>query len=499
MNAQIFSGASQGTTLYDWRPAWQGPDTFPTATVVTTNKSTQIIKDSITYMKQIAVQIYAKNLQPATDNLTLTFDGVICPLTPVSGYSAGSSTGTMRANSSGEVKATFTIPANVKTGTREVILSNASNTASTSFTAIGTKETTVNTVTTTYTTLTAIDPLAQTFQFDKDTTLTSVGAYFAAKDNTNNVKVQIRNVVNGYPGNVIYGEQVLTPSQINVSNDSSVETKISFDDPIICTANTQYAMIFLTDSAVHSMYVCDLGQKDILTGNLVAKEPYLPGLLFSSSNGIAWTAHQSMNMKFNIYKAQFNLNATIDFVEQTSMNADRLLLLADVVIPTGCAVTWQVSLDGGTYQPITPYMDLDILKVASKVKLRLMMTATGDLSPIVALDSLVLTGWTTATSGTYIGKNVELTQAITDVKQIYDAHIPNGCSVTPQFSYDNGTTWITPTQTSATAMSADYTRYVCETTVSPSANALQFRARLNITSNDPTLRPSAMRFANIMK
>jgi hypothetical protein len=206
-----------------------------------------------------------------------------------------------------------------------------------------------------------------------------------------------------------------------------------------------------------------------------------------------------MNMKFNIYKAQFNLNATIDFVEQTSMNADRLLLLADVVIPTGCAVTWQVSLDGGTYQPITPYMDLDILKVASKVKLRLMMTATGDLSPIVALDSLVLTGWTTATSGTYIGKNVELTQAITDVKQIYDAHIPNGCSVTPQFSYDNGTTWITPTQTSATAMSADYTRYVCETTVSPSANALQFRARLNITSNDPTLRPSAMRFANIMK
>jgi hypothetical protein len=498
MNAKIVSGAPAGTTLYDWRPPYT-PGTYPTATVVTTNKSTKIIMDAITYMKQISVQIYAKNLQPATDNLSLTLDGVTCPLTPVSGYSAGSATGTVRANSSGEVKATFTVPANIKTGTREVILSNSGNTASTSFTSIGTKETTVNTVITTYTTLTAIDPLAQTFQFDKDTMLTSVGVYFAAKDATNNVKVQIRNVVNGYPGNVIYGEQLLTPSQINVSNDSHLETKISFDDPIVCVANTQYAMVFLSDSAVHSMYICNLGQKDILSGGIVAREPYLPGLLFSSSNGIAWTAHQSMNMKFNIYKAQFNLNSTIDFSTQTSMNADRLLLLADVVVPTGCAVTWQVSLDSGSYQPITPYLDLDALKVASTVKLRLLMTATGDLSPMVAMDSLILTGWTTATSGSYIGRNVELTQSYTDVKQIYDAHIPSGCAVTAQFSYDGGTTWLTPTQTSATPMSADFTRYICEASVSSSVNAMNFRARLNITSNDPTLRPTAQRFANIMK
>jgi hypothetical protein len=499
MGATIVSGGVVGSTLYDWRPAYEGPNTYATATVVQTSKSTQIIKDSITYMKQITVQIYAKNLQPATDNLSLKFDGITCALTPVSGYSAGSAAGTVRANSSGEVKATFTVPANVKTGTREVILTNSGNNASTSFTSIGTKETTINTVTTTYTTLTAIDPLAQTFQFDNDTMLTSVGVYFAAKDATNNVKVQIRNVVNGYPGNVIFGEQILTPSQVSISADSSVETKISFDDPIPCTANLQYCMVFLTDSAVHSMYVCDLGQRDIKTGALVVKEPYLPGLLFSSSNGIAWTAHQSMNMKFNIYKAQFNLNATIDFVEQTSMNADRLLLLADAIIPTGCALTWQVSLDGGAYQPITPYSDLDLLTVASRVKLRVMMTATGDLSPILAMDSLVLTGWTTGTSGSYVGRNVELTQPITNVKQIFDAHIPSGCAVTAQFSYDDGTTWITPTQTSATPMSADYTRYICEATISAGANALNFRARLNITSNDPTLRPSAQRFANIMK
>jgi hypothetical protein len=206
-----------------------------------------------------------------------------------------------------------------------------------------------------------------------------------------------------------------------------------------------------------------------------------------------------MNLKFNIYTANFNSSAVIDFTELTGLSTDSLLLMADVLTSTGTSCVWTVSLDGGGYVAINPYEDLDLLATAQRAKLRATFTTNGDMSPIMATDSAILTAYTTGLSGSYISRNVELVQAITTVKQTYDAFIPSGCSVTPQFSYDNGATWQTPTQTSAVPISAQYTRYTCTATISSSVNALNFRARLNITSNSPTLRPTARNFANVMK
>lgn len=499
MDLEIVEGAPVGTKVEDWRPAWQGANIFPSATAVKTEKSRSILNEAITHMRQIQVKIKATNLQPSADKLECYFDGVKVNLTPAAGYSAGSVAGTLRANASGQVEGTFTVPPNIRTGTREVTLRNASNTASTAFTSIGTKSTTVDTIITTRITLTAIDPLAQTIQFEKDTMLTSVGVYFSAKNTTHNVVCQIRNVVNGYPGQVILGEKVLTPGEIKISEDASLETKVTFDDPVVCSANEQYAMVFLTDSDKHAMYVSDLGQDDITTGVKVNRQPYLAGMLFSSSNGLAWTAHQSMNMKFKVYRAQFNSSTTLDFGDLSNLAADRLLLLADAIVPVGSSLTWQVSLDGGQYQAITPYSDIDLLKSTNKVKLRAVLTTDGNMSPILAMDSINLIAFTSALSGSYLGRNVELAQVFTDVTQIFDAHIPNGCSVTAQFSYDGGATWVTSTVDVSEPMSSEYTRYICKATVSAGANADSYMARLNVTANNATLRPKVRRFVNIMK
>jgi hypothetical protein len=481
-------------TVDDWRPAIGDTGV---ATKVTSSK--KVLQEAITYMRRIDVEVTATNLKPSADNLECTFDGVRVPLTPVSPSTAGSVSGTIKANTSGLAKGKFTIPANIKTGTREVILSNSGNTASSAFTSLGTKRTTTETITTTRITLTAVDPLAQSFQFDRETTLTSVGVYFSGKDNTNNILCQIRNVVNGYPGNVVYAETVVAPSSMNVSANASIETKISFDEPVTCEANTQYCMAFLTDSDTHSMYVSDLGGKDVTTGQKVLRQPYLAGMLFSSSNGITWTAHQSMNMKFKIYVASFNASSTLDFVEQSGLNIDSLVLMADTVVPVGCECKWQVSIDGGTYTDITPEEDIDLIKSSSRVKLRAVLKSSGDMSPIIALDSLNVVSFTTGLNGTYVGRNVDLTDPITSVTQVFDAFIPSGCTVTPQFSYNNGTSWITPTQVSVEPVSAEYSRYTCTASIALGQNALDFRARLNIVSGSRTLRPRARRFVNIMK
>jgi hypothetical protein len=493
-NADLMDLVVEGTngqTFEDWRGT--------TASVIKTEKSKEVLTEAITYMRQREVQINVSNLLPSADNLVCYFDGIKVTLTPLTGFSAGTTAGSVRANASGEVKAKFTIPANVRTGTREVVLSNSNNTATAPFTSIGTKRTTVETITTTRITGTIVDPLAQSFEFSQDTVLTSVGAYFSAKDATKNVVVQIRNMVNGYPGQVVYGEKTLKPSQINVSSTAATETKVTFDDPIMCAANEQYCMVFLTDSATPAMWVSDLGGKDVTTGTLVANEPYLAGMLFSSSNAKTWTAHQSMNLKFKVYTAQFQSTGTIEFDPMFDVEASSLLLMSDFLTPVNTGCVWEMSLDDKPYQPITSYEDVALTTVVEKVKLRATFKSDTNMSPLMALDSFTLVSFLSATSGSYISRNSVMDTAYTTVRQSFEGFIPQGCTITPQFSTDNGATWKTPTLTSTTSVSAEYNRYDYSLTLAAGTNATNFRARLNITANSPVLRPKARKFMNVIK
>lgn len=483
-----------GQRIGDWRPK-----IGETGTYTKVERSTSVLEEAITYMRQIEVELAAENLTPGADNLECFFDGVRVNLEPLQGYSTGSRPGTVRANSSGEVKAKFTIPKEIRTGTREVVLRNENNQAVGAFTSIGTKRTTVDTIIRTRVTLTAVDPIAQTFQFEQDTVLTSIGVYFAGKDN-NNVIVQIRNVVNGYPGNIIYGEKVLKPHEINVSDDATAETKVTFDDPVLCSANTQYCMTFLTDSSIPTMYVADLGGKDITTGDLVQRQPYLAGLLFSSSNGIAWTAHQSMNLKFKIYVAEFEETGTVEFDPIYDVPSDRVLLLADFLTPRNTGCIWEMKLDDGPYQPITSYEDVELDTIISKIQFRATFKADKNMSPLMAKDGFTFVGFLQSQKGTYISRNIEgFDRPITKVKQSFEAFVPQGATVTPRFSYDDGETWETPVQVSAVQVSRDFVKYTFEKDIPEEANARMFRARIDLTSPSSVIRPKVRKFMNIMK
>lgn len=487
-----------GQKVGEWRPEWWPGVTDQTGVAIKTEKSTSIMKEAITYMRQTEVQFKATNLAKSSDNLELFFDGVRVALTPLSGYQAGSTPGTVRSNSSGIVEAKFTIPPNIRTGTREVTLKNHENVASSAFTSIGTKETTTDKILRTRITLQVVDPLAQTFQFDQDTILTSVGGFFAAKDSTNNVIVQIRNVVNGYPGPVVYGEKVLVPNEITISDNAMKETKVTFDDPVFCAANTQFCVVYQTDSAEHSMYVADLGKTDVTTGELVTRQPYLAGMLFSSKNGLAWSAHQAMNMKFKVYTAEFQPTGTVEFDPITNLSADKILLLTDYLTPQNTGCIWEVSLDDQPFQPIARYRDLDTNKVVAKVRMRATFKSDKNMSPLMAKDSFTFVGFLTATEGSYISRATVIERDASIVKQSYEAFVPQGCTITPQFSLDDGKTWITPTQVSSVQVASGWFKYSFEKAVTL-PNQRTFRARVNIKSNSSVVRPKVRKLMNIVK
>ena len=70
------------------------------------------------------------------------------------------------------------------------------------------------------------DPLAQTFIVTETggCFLTKLDLYFAQKDNTLPVWVEVRNVVNGYPlKNLLpFGRKVLEPSDVNVDANTGM-------------------------------------------------------------------------------------------------------------------------------------------------------------------------------------------------------------------------------------------------------------------------------------
>ena len=168
------------------------------------------------------------------------------------------------------------------------------------------------------------DPLAQTFRCDETGAfITSFDVFFASKDPQAKLFVQIRSVELGTPTNFIvqdYGEVILNPSQINVSDDASVPTTIRFKSPIYLEPGKEYALVFLAPSSdKYEMWTATMGEKTVGTAtlpdveNVIVSKQYIGGSLFKSQNGTIWTASQYQDLKFKLRKASFVRSGTATF------------------------------------------------------------------------------------------------------------------------------------------------------------------------------------------
>ena len=154
------------------------------------------------------------------------------------------------------------------------------------------------------------DPLAQTFiiQESGGCFLTKLDLYFSQKDNTLPVWVEIRNVVNGYPGPklVPFGRKVLEPADVNVdASTASSSTTFTFDSPVYLQEGFEYCVVVMTNSLDYKLWITQMGEQDVSgTNRLISSQPHL-GSLFKSQNNRTWNAIQSQDMKFTLYKAKF--------------------------------------------------------------------------------------------------------------------------------------------------------------------------------------------------
>jgi len=163
-----------------------------------------------------------------------------------------------------------------------------------------------------------IDPIAQTFLIDDTGGVfaTSVDVYFKSKDANIPVTLQIREVVNGYPSRTIvpFGEVVLNPSSVNISDDATIATKFNFPSPVYLQEKTEYSFCLLSNSNSYNAFVATIGQTQIGSDRTISVNPYA-GVYFKSQNGSTWTADQTTDIKFKINRAEFeNTTGTVTLV-----------------------------------------------------------------------------------------------------------------------------------------------------------------------------------------
>lgn len=168
-----------------------------------------------------------------------------------------------------------------------------------------------------------INPLAQSFYVEPDCGIfvTSIDLFFSTKDNELPLTVQLRPMKLGLPTSEVYpfSEVVLKPSDISTSDDASVATRVTFLSPVYLTGKQFHSIVLLSNSNNHNVWISRLGETDktLELGEearnvLVTNQP-LSGSLFKSSNGTSWNPSLYEDLKFTLYRANFESTGNISF------------------------------------------------------------------------------------------------------------------------------------------------------------------------------------------
>lgn len=161
-----------------------------------------------------------------------------------------------------------------------------------------------------------VDPVAQSFEVPEETGMfiTKCDLFFQSKDTSSlPITMQIRTMKTGLPTQTIvpFGEVVLDPSQVNISEDGRTPTTFTFPSPVYLESGTDYCVTLLSVSNEYNVWISRMGEEDVTTLNLpesqkivVGQQP-LFGSLFKSQNGATWDPSQLEDLKMTLYRAKF--------------------------------------------------------------------------------------------------------------------------------------------------------------------------------------------------
>lgn len=166
-----------------------------------------------------------------------------------------------------------------------------------------------------------VDPLAQSFIIDTPggAFLTSVNLYFAEKDETMPISIDIREMDNGLPSPVIvpYSQVTVTAENVNVSDAAAIATKFTFPSPVFLLDNAVYCFVVNANSAKYKIWAACTGGADVTRYPYSIIKEGFAGSVFRQQNTGAWNPDTTKDLKFDINRAEFVSSGTVVLNEAT--------------------------------------------------------------------------------------------------------------------------------------------------------------------------------------
>jgi hypothetical protein len=225
------------------------------------------------------------------------------------------------------------------------------------------------------------DPLAQSFILDKNQVdgayITKLDLYFKKKSTKGvPVSVYVVTMENGMPTQNILPFSSITKdaADVVIANPLDVNewlpTTFTFDAPVYLQPGVEYAFVVLSNDSDYMTYVSEVGKENVVLGNtqIIAKNPYA-GVMFKSQNGSTWTADQSKDITFTIYRADFDTSASIKEVKLQALNAvnpsetvsfSSLRTTVENIVQNNTEILWKLSINDITVPSSPQLFEYDI-------------------------------------------------------------------------------------------------------------------------------------------
>lgn len=399
----------------------------------------------------------------------------------------------IQADSNGVIRGKFTIPANVPSGNKQVVVVGAGGQSGRAiFSGQGQLEHKTYQQQTTITEtrwqspppppptdwMRGSDPLAQTFTLNAASQIVGVDLYFTAVPTTD-VTVQIRETIAGVPSQTVLATCTLKPAAINLTG----WIRFGFPGLLTLVAGIEYAFVVLCGDAVGAINVAEIGKFDSSAQKWITDQPYNVGVMLSSSNASTWTAHQDRDITFRLLGAAFmELQHDLDLGAVAVTAATDLMLLSYANRPDGQSdVQYFLTLPDGTVLTVTDGQPVQLAAaITGNVGIKARLKGGVSLSPVLHPGTQLVVGKVAAT-GTYVTRAIPGGSNVT-VKVVFEAFVPSGSTITVEYKGpDVGDTWAAITSPTTAPANNGYVEFTYIKTAVNEAS-VQIRLTLNGTT-----------------
>ena len=161
-----------------------------------------------------------------------------------------------------------------------------------------------------------------------DSKIYDVELIFGGSGYTEAPSVIIRGIGSGSSGaeidSIIEFDSPAVIMGISSDNDdqtslASIPTHFNFDYPVYLQNNTEYCLAIETDSNNYELWASRLGEEEIISKTTVNSQPSL-GSVYRSQNIDNWTEDLLEDIKFNLYRAEFDISRPAELYLQNEYN-----------------------------------------------------------------------------------------------------------------------------------------------------------------------------------